>query len=160
MGLDITAYSNLVFTGDTEYDADDSGDCVFVDNESFPERLEGMPQGYYEKTNSTEEHRFRAGSYSSYGYWRKQLCDVIHGVTPETIWGRPEVFAGKPFYELINMSDCEGSIGTEVCRKLYQDFLMHSDKLKEMEEGSFSAKADDWTEVFRLGSQNGVVAFH
>lgn len=38
-----------------------------------------------------------------------------------------------PFVELIYFSDCEGYIGPEVCKKLYQDFKKYDEQAKKLD---------------------------
>jgi hypothetical protein len=65
----------------------------------------------------------------------------------------------KPFYELINFSDCEGIIGPEVSTKLYNDFVKFEVVAKNEEE-YFYRKYKDWMKAFKVASNKGVVSFH
>ena len=46
---------------------------------------------------TTEEHGFRAGSYSGYNWWREQLSKLGLDATPGDVWEDVERFADKPF---------------------------------------------------------------
>lgn len=163
MGLDISALSKIDFTKRYTEDAD-------IDNEIYlyPEKWvalqnEGIEEGRY--SFSGDHHRFRAGSYGGYNYWRKMLAEMV-GKTPEQIWEKPEEHKGTPFFELINFSDCEGFIGPKTSAKLYQDFVDHDEQADEFsktmgEEGawSFKDKYDNWKEAFKVASEGGAVIF-
>lgn len=116
---------------------------------------------------------FRAGSYSGYNEWRRELCLMALGVEPEVVWQNYEDYKGRPFVELINFSDCEGTIGPAVSRKLYNDFLEQETKIFQAsrdrghvkdfnwKESYFGDKYTFWKEAFRVaGSENGAVRFH
>ena len=70
---------------------------------------------------------------------------------------------------MINFSDCEGILGTGVCKKLYPQLLENRNKFESYLENRFSdggdevrwemATYDDFLEGFRLGSENGIVVY-
>lgn len=76
--------------------------------------------GFYEV--SKETFHFRAGSYSGYNRWREWLCETFIETTTGNVWDNPEAYKDKPFVELVNFSDCEGTIGNALCKKLLEDF--------------------------------------
>jgi hypothetical protein len=161
MGLDITACNGLKATPKelAEY-------YVYINN-SFSDQAEGVKEGYY---NSENEFWFRAGSYSSYNYWRRMLSFIVLGIAPENIWNNSSQFLDKPFVELIHFSDCEGVIGSKVSAKLAKDFEDHRDLFKayfeklekdEMHEWCV-VQYDNWMKAFQLAAStaDGVVMFH
>lgn len=163
MGLDITAYKKVTFvrakTEDEEGD-DVDGLTFLYRNDEAPDRSDGLADGYYEiGEGAGESIGFRAGSYSGYNHWRKWLAARFVG-EPRDIWDHPEKYAGKPFLELINFSDCEGMIGPATSAKLAADFAAN-------EETAF-AGADQWDvdlyrkwrAAFELAAHGGVVVFH
>ena len=115
MGLDITAYRNLIEVKEPQFDEYGEvknwetewqpGGSMEWSEKHFPGRGEGInPKTVYKWT---ERIGFRAGSYGGYNYWRANL----------------EKFAkGNDFQELINFADNEGVIGPVVSKKLYEDF--------------------------------------
>lgn len=129
-----------------------------------------------------QAYGFRAGSYSGYNNWREALSVLGIGVLPCDVWGDWS-YENRPFYYLVNFSDCEGAIGMEYSAKLYQDFLAQEpiirakfktleivelveqfpqvSWLKTLEERAwFWEKYRDWKRAFRLAKNNGVVVFH
>ena len=140
----------------------------------------------YTSSNKSEYGSFGAGSYSDYNQWRRQLALVAGYGDVENVWNDEsfdttknfinlrylklkkiddpdyECNVVKPFYELISFSDCEGLIGTEVCKKLYEDFVLFDDKAKETttQDHYFYKKYLEWKEAFRVASDNGFVSFH
>lgn len=160
MGLDITAYSKLkpYEKEVTEYnepvDENDWGTVVSIYvNSDFSERCEDVPEGAYDYE---EEINFRAGSYGGYNAWRADLAALV-GLDPQACWDG--TITEGPFYELINFSDCEGTLGTAVCKKLLADFEAHADKLNKNAD-YFTTKYIEWMQAFKLASDDGCVRFH
>ena len=167
MGLDITAYKNITLVGkaDTfeEYiEKHVYNSCIYAAS-SFDEYFKGWMEGLtlngiyrYE-----DSFGFRAGSYSGYNWWRKWLCQAVLNVSPEAIWNSPEDYTEKPFFRLINFSDCEGIIGPVHSGKLYKDFQEHSKIIEDENYPEGCRKLyTQWMKGFEYASQNGLVEFH
>lgn len=151
MGLDISAYKGVKVIDNpptNEYGEVEDYDKIFHGH--FPTQAGNLVDGsYYECEDS--EHFF-SRSYGGYGMFRNTLAWVA---------GYPKYEIEKPsfrdpeynekdfayrfpysysawnqdngaFKELICFSDCEGYICSEVCKKLYNDFVEHKDKAEEM----------------------------
>ena len=125
MGLDITAYSNLKFS--ENQDPDDYDNIRIWKNSSFPDHCE-LEEGSYEETIDTRGHQFRAGSYSGYNTFRNVLAQCTLGVKADRVWEDVDNYAYKPFFNLINFSDCEGIIGPKYSAELYRDFVDNRDR--------------------------------
>jgi hypothetical protein len=145
MGLDIVAMNKAKLTAD--------GDAVAVYNANGFDCLDGKPEGRY--TGETEIH-FRAGSYGGYNDWRKWLSYTFLGVTPEKVWENPEKFAGKPFVELINFGDNEGTFGPVTSAKLAKDFQDNLASVIESDSWE-REKYVDWQRAFELAADDGFV---
>lgn len=165
MGLDITAASRMEFVCALEGDEDDWPDGLrFVyANPDFPDHIDGRTEGLYRITGM--DFNFRAGSYHGYNYWRSQLSELALGAPADDVYADPSRFVGKCAYELINFSDCEGSIGPETCAKLRDDLdgLRRSLQPKHLElvnAGYSDGLLDTWIDAFRLGADGGFVMFH
>lgn len=69
---------------------------------------------------------FRAGSYSGYNWWREILAKLVGITDINAFWiktGGINNRKGKePFFELINFSDCEGTLPLRECKRLKKDF--------------------------------------
>lgn len=159
MGLDIRAYSQCKFVAPQEggdYEAHED-EHVLIDGVSFTDRLDGLPQGWYAVEGVA--YGFDAGSYSGYNVWREQLCRAALDVGPEEVWSDPDRFSGKPFVELIDFSDCEGSIGPKTSAKLLADFVTHPDLPGTVVDGYFEDKYRAWQYAFTLAWQDGFVVF-
>jgi hypothetical protein len=133
MGLDVSAYSNVRLI--KQYDSREQfyedrtipSDVVFVsstyvDNPSFPDQLGDsnlVSCGLYVYNNA---YGFRAGSYSGYNNWRDRLSRTVMGVPAEEVWHNPDKYRDKPFYHIINFSDCEGIIAGNVAVESFEDF--------------------------------------
>lgn len=171
MGLDILAISKLrlmtpevkaaldrlpeLFTEDdpvlTMTDRTKKEDCC---------RCLDMANGDYYKTVESEEYDFRAGSYSSYGDFRREISETFLNSTPARVWSDPKPYEGQPFYELVDFSDCEGVLGTEVCAKLHKDFVEGREKFFEEIESDWSKeKYDSWTKALEIAKDDGIIVF-
>jgi hypothetical protein len=165
MGLDITAYKNveLIDTLQTadefeeKYDWKEQLDWVSLCTD-YPDRLPPIQLGGVYRYQ--DKMKFRAGSYSGYGWWRSELCKMAHGIEPQLIWDNPETYAGLPFVELINFSDCEGILGTEVCKKLLDDFVTHQLKANQSKSEYFKDAYANWLNTFEYAADNGYIDFH
>lgn len=71
MGLNISAYSNLI---KTKKGRGNTGISLYKNDFVF-EQSKGIEPGYYEIEG--ECHSFGAGSYSGYNQWRKLLCEML-----------------------------------------------------------------------------------
>ena len=184
MGLDISAYSYLrqkeVFTDanrNIQRFAERSLPQIRSEEELInitksmidrPDqyRVQDMQEGPYYETIRTKEFNFRAGSYSGYNTYRKMLSECFLGVTQDEVWANESQYEGKPFYEQVNFSDCEGFIGPEVSAKLAKDYRDGRARWLEylngrMEDvGYYIEVYDKWTRAFELASQDGVLCFY
>lgn len=164
MGLDITACSKLVLVqaedtsrkrtaeeSDAWYERMDAENLVHIYNAGF-NRIAPWVPGLYRCDG--EWHGFRAGSYSGYNEWREWLASLI-ATTPEAVWNG---LVPTHFRELIDFSDCEGTIGTEACVRLLADFREWAPKVGT--EGRYAEKFREWLRAFELGADSGAVRFH
>jgi len=172
MGLDITAYRDLrpAATGEglhPEYKDDVDYERGYVRlhlNSAFPGRADEFTNGGVYK--ASDSLRFRAGSYSGYNQWRKQLAELTQAYRPVLLRHEPSHAAGAwkasegPFYELINFSDCEGVLGTAVSTKLAQDFAAFQAKADRHDDEYFRRKYAEWRRAFEMAADNGAVYFH
>lgn len=165
MGLDISVYKNLVAKGElTEENTESLYEQdlhYFYKNPDFESQFIGLNEKAYYSGESVTG--FRAGSYSGYGHFRSILSRVVGFKSIEEAWEHDNY----PMKELINFSDCEGTIGPIVSAKLYQDFVdckEKADKLFETFETSeceyYKEKYTDWLEAFEAARHNGAVVFH
>lgn len=153
MGLDISAYSNLKREDDQSKDRDDCEIHILV-NDDFPGRCDDVAEGYYA---AGDELGFRAGSYGGYGAWRDQLARLAGNASAKAVWSDPKP---GPFIELINFSDCEGTIGTAVSVKLAKDFADFQHAADTHPDEYFRERYANWRKAFELASKAGAVLFH
>lgn len=170
MGLDIVAYSEVRFGPEMEAMTDilpgvEEQD-LWVNHEfrdhapDFPTDENGDVKVFF--TEGTKTMSFRAGSYSTYSSFRKTLCKVLYDIDdPLVIWTEPELWKDKPFYYLINFSDCEGIISSSICKILLNDFLtlkQDEDKwlqLQQWEQGI----CNDFIEALEIASTDGFIVY-
>jgi hypothetical protein len=123
-------------------------------------RCKDMDSGDYYRSRESEEYDFRAGSYSSYGDFRRELSETFLNSPPEKVWLNPKSYEGQPFYELIDFSDCEGVLGTGVCAKLHKDFVDGREKFVEEVQSDWSVESyDRFTKALELAKEDGVIIF-
>jgi len=117
----------------------------------------------------SEEHAFRAGSYSGYNWWRATLSNLAHDVEPQEIWDDYYLWMDQAFVELINFSDAEGTIGPKTAAKLAKDFAFYELQIlsraqqvlaDEGEREYFIDAYEEWKRAFELAAQDGFVIFH
>jgi hypothetical protein len=183
MGLDIHAYRNLKKLNlqlNEDKEAIDpnnpketyEGDYVVPYNnshfeDSYFNGLEEVPYSY------DEEFSFHAGSYGGYSEFRRIICRFLELVPEEVnMWTEEEpkmelkvegfYWNGNkgPFSELINFSDCEGTIGSEVSKKLLKDFEEYKSKAEKIQDHfGFLQRYNDWIKALTLASDNGCIIF-
>lgn len=189
MGLDITAYKNLKLLPNAVYD-ENTGDVVDKTTRECPKNWY-MPSRNHEAHASRADGLngifsyedfmgFRAGSYSGYGMWREELAKLagwpaiphdtsFFSSTPRienkhapSAWEAEE----GPFWELINFSDCEGTIGPVTSAKLAKDFESHQHLVDGLTLGSdedtewFRERYADWRAAFEMAAMSGAVSLH
>lgn len=163
MGLSVAAYRDLKITHAHAYNADghrlDDVEVVFYKNPAFPDQYDKLVEDAgYEGTSISGP----VYAYSAHGRWREALAKLA-GYTP--VEGHVHAHAMAcwsgatgPFSELINFSDCEGSIGPLTSLKLAEDFAKFDDRAKEVGE-DFYKHYTKWHKVFEHASHNGAVEF-
>ena len=176
MGLDISAYEKLVFLTDGsgfdeegEVDYDNDFMLLYL-NPDFPEQASDLPKDLPCKSVGGALS-FRAGSYGGYNAWRSQLAEFAgYPLGPDSSsTGRPMIpsFAAGawsapagPFWELIKFSDCEGTIGPAICKKLATDFAIYQEVIDDNADDYFKELYAQWRSAFELASKEGAVSFH
>lgn len=160
MGLDITAYTGLKEVrqraNDDDYGDDDNLVWLYPGEGYFSERFGSLKENSL--YSAEDSFGFRAGSYSGYNHWRDWLAGLV-GTTPEAVWDGAQPPA---FRELIDFSDCEGTIGPEVAAKLAKDFADYDEKAKaaDNDDGFMYQRYQHWRKAFEMAAKNGAVKFH
>jgi hypothetical protein len=183
MGLDITAYSYLTYVGHHPVERpEENGIChLRYDDEdnrfhvpafaydAFPHALMGVPDvreekapgescllgGCFAVTEKTETHRFRAGSYSGYNRWRKDLATRFN---PYRNGGQPS--PEGPFYELIWFADNEGTLCQVAATSLLGDFRQFEVEYTADHDEYDVAVYRNFLRAFELAADGGLVDFH
>lgn len=182
MGLDITAYRGLkkldvVFDFDGEpinpktRESIDDYVKVYV-NGDFPGRAEGLEdRAIY---SYEEAEACYSSGYGSYNVWRNALARMAgypltkyktgFGGTNEShaaaCWD-PGGATG-PFSELINFTDCDGTIGPVVAAKLLRDFEEWEERAKALSDAPpyFFERYAGLLSGLRLAAAGGCLRFH
>lgn len=169
MGLDITFYKKLKrvekeawdlavasheFPDETSEVACSNDWVTLYVNPDFPGREEGVEgEVAYEFTDSDS---FQAGSYGGYNRWRSQLA-AMAGTNEGEL--RQQYDDSQPFAPLIWFSDCEGTIGPVVSRRLAADFEKHLEAAEATNDTYFLDRYKEWMEAFQAAADEGCVAF-
>lgn len=175
MGLDIHAYRNAVKLDTKFFDedgdpVDSNGDAIEYDtriyaNPDFPGRETGVDHRAFYKA----EH----GSHARWGYGRYNVLRNELAKLAGYPVGEYERYGTKyqsycvacwngeqgPFAELINFSDCEGTIGPVVAKKLAADFAEYQSKADAHESEQFRSFYAALSEAFTLAAEDGFVVF-
>ena len=172
MGLDITAYSqakklDCLFDQHGEPVHRTAGE-PFDDyvrayvNPNFPGRNGSIEDGYY---TAADSFHFRAGAYSRYNRWRDDLAKACGWPLGsyrqyDRDWESYAASAwnadGGLCWELINFSDCEGTLGPEVCAKLLADFEQIAEP--PAEGNGFDTFAD-FKKALAMAADGGFIRF-
>ena len=153
MGLDIVACDSMTLCEDEE------GYHIW-ENDDFPGRFPNCVEGWYDLHNTIS---FSAGSYIGYNIWRRKLARMA-GYKPDPDnpqygeAGGAWILSNGPFWELINFTDCDGSIGPSVSEKLAKDFANHDPK-KFTDDEKFIELYELWQKAFELAAKGGCVRF-
>lgn len=171
MGLDISAFSKIKYRDDLKADENwnpvdvGAGRAAIGDffvacvDSHFSDVADGIVhKGVYEYDNY---RCFRAGSYGGYNLWRYALAQVVQHVDTD------RDYESEAFFELINFSDCEGTIGAKTAAKLRDDFVNYHAAAKEysksfgVEESIYFMELyNSWMMAFELAAFDGCVVFH
>ena len=151
MGLDITAIKKATKVTDSEVvkaindDEDGPRNAAYERGlripyknpaDVFASRFDDLEEVPYEVE---EAFGFRAGSYSGYGAWRRELAELVGVLDLEYFWARLDQMVelnepepvDMPFWQLLHFSDCEGTIGPDTCKKLAKNFAEWEERAKE-----------------------------
>ncbi len=168
MGLEVIAYSNIKFLREyfEDFDYDEGKTSLYV-NTHFPDRAPEFKDGIY---SFDKEVGFCAGSYGGYNQWRDELAHFAEFEAHETDGYKyphaetafNNLGVDKPFYELINFSDCEGVIGKDICVKLLKDFNDFQERAEQFETRCiyFMKIYNSFIELLELAVYDGCLWFH
>lgn len=172
MGLDISFYKNI---SPINACLDQNGNAINPEtgDEIGGKYFQPIKNFYFDHDEGIADHcaysfeseaGFRAGSYGGYNHWRDQLAQIAGYPKDESEIRPYSASAWKansgPFWELINFSDCEGTIGPENSAKLAKDFADFQSKADEHQDEYFRERYSLWRNAFETASQNGAVVFH
>jgi hypothetical protein len=157
MGLDIRAYGRCM---PIEVTFDEEGEVVETNvvnpyvNPDFPGQAEGISSDAWYRYR--DHMSFDAGSYPSYGAWRRELARV-GGYEAEDAWeGR--VTTG-PFVELVFFADNEGVLGPLTSAKLARDFSDNKARARGLLEPEDMRLYHKWLEALTMAADGGLINF-
>lgn len=169
MGLDVYAYKNVKPIGDADTDSDEvSADfrVCYADPKFFAGRCDEWPDGTPLAAEDFMDGY--SGGYGGYCAWREELAELgghprteglsLFGSIDYTYSHGAEAAGCGPFWELIWFPDCEGTLGTAVCKKLAADFIEFEAKANQI-GGRFLDIYNQFKDCFEFASENGAVNF-
>lgn len=181
MGLDIYAYgrtlciSNGVIHGEPInpktgeiWDDYDEGAIPYA-NRHYKKQAKGIRS--HEYYTYKEMSHFWSTGYGFYNSWREELAKLAEyePLPFEQIKGNPNsriisytegaIFKKSgPFIDLIDFSDCEGSIDTQTCRVLLDDFKNFENKAL-LKEDWFKTGYNNWIDGLNIAVNEGFLIF-
>ncbi len=174
MGLDICVYQNLTPMDPEEYNLDSGGLPISrKDGEPLGDFILPFSAPCFDARCLDLEHSLyfydgcaheRIGGYGYYGRWRFVLSEFS-----EWLMETAPTLRAPPFFELINFSDCEGFLGTEVCRRLASHFEKYDEKVDEFfaqldeksreYEDTFGGIWETMGRLFEMAKERGAIQF-
>lgn len=165
MGLDICAYSNAPKVTDHppippgEWCEIEHHVQAYLPDAAFHRSFRGLTAGACYDISKSDGTGFRAGSYSGYNAWREDLCRFALKAPPHDVWSAPIGYQDAPFFELIDFSDCEGTIGPDAAVDLLKDFYDHRDAYLSSHESYDVERYLHWLEACELAAAGGLIVF-
>lgn len=166
MGLDITAFSNVHPVTDHAplkegaWCEESDHHMAYLPHDSLARSFRGLTERQCYDTSQSQGTGFRAGSYGGYNSWRNDLAQFALQVDAGVVWQDPLGYQDKPFFELINFSDCEGTIGPEAAADLLKDFYDHRERYAANHDEYDVAKYNHWLEACEYAAAGGLIVFH
>ena len=161
MGLNIKAYGRLKLIPYEEVEFGSYGlpsdDRVrsFFSNPDYPYHIEDIdPEAFY---LCRDKFEFRAGSYAGYNNFRNELAKLAGYDDSLDVWNNK--YQG-PFVELINFSDCAGTIGFKIASKLLHDFKDFEGHAKLNVDPFFYESYRNWMRACEMASKAGAISFN
>ncbi len=167
MGLQIVGYGEV---SKEKIEGQMFSDAVDIDTRTFPDRCKEFENDsiVYIYGETIADFSMR---YSSYNRLREQLAELAgyHYYDHSDLCGTSGHVVGAwkasegPFWELLSFSDCEGCIGTSVCKKLAKDFADFQEKADQRKKVAL----DDYflesyrvlRHTFEVAAVDGLVKF-
>lgn len=170
MGVDITAYSHMALTEQhaTTDDCWDANGHLDVPD-TWPDSTRGLEAGrHYGPTADTKTIDGFHMSYGGYNRWRESLSLAVLGVMPQDVWVDLDAYRDRPFFELINFTDCDGVLSASAAAALLADFREHRDAYRtylareEAEDRAdwWAESYDEYIEMLALAAHGGMVEYH
>ena len=171
MGLDISYYKSWKpYDGEVkDWDHAEEIQMAGTDLEhiyngaGFEGRAKGIPEWV---VTSGASGGFRAGSYGGYNRFRSLLCQALHGFPVGQLWAMSDNEQQEyDMWQMLHFSDCEGTLGTAVCKELHEAFERNWDKVmafftKEGDAEYYQVKLEEWRTAFKVAAGEGLIRFH
>lgn len=173
MGLVITAYSNACLTSAAVYvEGDGIVDAVTKDpthlnyvapyvNPDFPGRADEISsRSVYQYERQSIAFK---GSYSTYSRFRDNLAKFAGAPDAQWYWDHDPTI--MPFYDMIQFSDCEGTLGKLSCERLLRGFEYLQPRLNRLnmpfeEAEEFRKQYLDIMNGLRVAVCNGFLTYN
>lgn len=157
MGLDVSVYRNLRKPTVEETENEEWDVSTHVDHPSWKYKMNNFEADSYYMADRIDGADVRY-SYSSHSFFRNELCRITNW---EMDFDNCEELKDKPFYEMINFTDCDGCLDWEIASILYKNFCDHEETARKEFNNRWFGKYQDWKNVFKEGKEVGsLVDFH
>jgi hypothetical protein len=156
MGLDVYAFANAHRIGESGCAGDDDPTVTSIlISRDFPKHAQGLTDGEYRFT----ERRHGVGlGYGRYNDWRDSLARFAGFNSASQVW--KECPLTGDFVELINFTDCDGTIGHKLCVKLYNDFRRNAVRAESYATEEWRTYYKDFLAIFKFAAENnGIIVY-
>lgn len=150
MGLSIKVWNNL-----RPIENETDGSLVIIELLEFKDRFKNLRPGKYDANLIKSYYSY---PYSMHKEFRDYLAQIFT-LTFEEVVTNSEKYTRLPFFELINFPDNESCMDWETAQKLHQDFVHYKNHAFKVLPNEYHDIYNQWTEIFELAKENGVVEF-
>lgn len=164
MGMSVSVYTNI------KKSTEDTGDFyAYVDAEQWLDRIKNLEE-YAWYTGDYHDDLYFGHSCSDHTWFRNKLSSLVLDREVDDFTEIIDDNLDMAFIELINFSDCEGTMDWETCEKLFRDFVDWEERMQEefpienspnmIENRMFRTRYYLWMNAFAVAKNNGVLEIH
>lgn len=152
MGLDVSGFSHVKWASFAE-PVDGTDTIRLINNTDFPKHAGTIRDGWY---TYDESESGPSMGYGGYNRFREDLARLA-GYSIREAWAG--LHEGEPFYEIVNFSDCEGTICAAMCKKLERDFTAFDERAQKLDQW-FYDKYVEMHAAIKCAAKDGALKFY
>lgn len=160
MGLWVNVYEGVSKAGYFDKDFDFIADANCIGSEI--DRVAPFELGKSYIGDAVERYEI-SYPYSTHNKFREKLYKLIAPSSKiyfSAALSHRLINFTTPFYEFFDSSDCDGVFGTEVCKKLWDDFKYFHSLVYEQPDGEFKELFEKWMHSFGYAAtRDGAVVY-